>query len=1349
MRDGTPYPFKTKKGVCKSIVQYCEKKPAVRNNEEQNLVGYILFDCDKFSAVLNPNHKPTGKKEKVEMCEKCYQGAKKTKCPICKDRKHKKVIQTGVKYPFKKLCDDCKEKLGDDENDEDYETEENETVTQSNSFIQITRNGKTITIVNGKRPMEVFNEEQERLIKNYLLAFYEELLEEVNKRIEEGKIKWTFYQKTDIEKVYDPACGVGALLYTFRKYKPDCEIYGQEIEHESVLLARGGQPEPTNGQITERSGIPREQRKGKIKYGNTLESDGFKRQFHIVLCNPPFNQLFKEEIHGTKDGNIALVKHNYLEAVFFDFIHKDSSTGNAFDNAQLDTCVLLLRKNREDKENIYFINCAGKTKEQIIAEYKSENKEKVSRKRLKEHDYCFIKYILERLDEPKGEAIGQYFRKISSRNLKETDKTSPAIKLATKLFEKNREPIAQLVKEMENTSGGKKLNEEEITENKKRMRMLINYLEQNEPTMRKFYYGSVIKELRIKEFLEWKTATTSVPAAKLEKTNRHLKKENGELKEKLTNLTQQWQETKTKLASALNSIHDLQNEREQDIKARFATAQKELEEENAQLQAQIEELAKRPTADEVAQQQEKASGYNNLKNEVETLQNKLIDLEPELDETKQNLTSANGQVNTYEGLLNKREQEIIDLKKQLADLTNANQENLDKTNDLLNQQTDQQRLLTNEQKKTQSLQAKCKSLRVDRDQQARANELLVKNVVELTKNHKKLLTELQQEKSAHEATQTQLTNELDDTEKYLDELRQKYQSLAEKLNSLDKKLTSGSYRKPHEEEEEIEPEGEIFIPSDLNKQLETILNDYQQIKQEAKWLEIQLQEQKEVNQQLIADLNQAEVDRDSNLAKITELEEQKQQLEEQEAEKEQELNELQAEKKQLETELQSATTVKNNTLQSLRDLQEENQTLQEELATTEQQRANTEAAYDVGVDQLAQTQEKLDDKTTDLNNTLRSLNELQTENQALLAQLQTQDNLTQQLGQDFAAIRNSYQNLDQQKDNIIQSLHDLQGENQQLENSIDDRLAERDALATEKNREAQKVNLLQKKSLSLRTNLNQTQTNLTDSQNQVQRLTNDNNNLQEQLTIKSRNINLLANKTRQLRMRIQQTTQQLTTANNTITTAQTQLGIADLTNLPNLAGKSLTELIDYFQHHRCSGCHLSVHADYDTIKQERDKYKSELDSHVCPSCSEICCVNGDYQQIKQELSQQENKCQKHLAEKEAQIITQIITECQLGLSSDSALAAVINRLKELINKGPDSSQDTLIADLQQQLRDKDKPSEDIKQQLKELSQELGLSDQVVQSLQTASSYSELVSRQKQAFSAKLGQEIKSKEVAQR
>ncbi|WP_322632296.1 N-6 DNA methylase [endosymbiont DhMRE of Dentiscutata heterogama] len=134
---------------------------------------------------------------------------------------------------------------------------------------------------------------------------YQPNWEEINKK-DKNNSYWNFIrerQKPRKEwqlKVYDPACGVGALLYTFRKYKPDCEIYGQEIEHESVLLARwmllrkmnrflgGGEPNCTLK--------PAGMRRGKIKYGNTLEKDGFKRQFHVVLCNPPFNQLLKEEV---------------------------------------------------------------------------------------------------------------------------------------------------------------------------------------------------------------------------------------------------------------------------------------------------------------------------------------------------------------------------------------------------------------------------------------------------------------------------------------------------------------------------------------------------------------------------------------------------------------------------------------------------------------------------------------------------------------------------------------------------------------------------------------------------------------------------------------------------------------------------------------------------------------------------------------------------------------------------------------------------------------------------------------------------------------------------------------------
>ncbi|CAG8776152.1 19639_t:CDS:10 [Gigaspora margarita] len=180
--------------------------------------------------------------------------------------------------------------------------------------------------------------------------------------------------------------------------------------------------------------------------------------------------------------------------------------------------------------------------------------------------------------------------------------------------------------------------------------------------------------------------------------------------------------------------------------------------------------------------------------------------------------------------------------------------------------------------------------------------------------------------------------------------------------------------------------------------------------------------------------------------------------------------------------------------------------------------------------------------------------------------------------------------------------------------------------------------------------------------------------------------------------------------------------------------EEVEKLINHWRNHRCKTC---PHNDYNTIKQERDNYKQQLDTHTCPTCPQTCCVNGDYDAIKEQLSQQAEQHQQQLTAKEKEIITQIISECQLGLNPDSVLEAVITRIKELINKDPDSQ---IAADLQQQLQDKDKliadlstPSEEIKQQLVKLCQELGLSDQVQQSLQSASNYSELVSKQDENY----------------
>jgi type I restriction-modification system DNA methylase subunit len=242
---------------------------------------------------------------------------------------------------------------------------------------------------------------------------YCELLSElallnINSQLSEEKIK-----------VYDPACGTGALLIAFRQYKPKCQVYGQEINYKNHLISRWI--------LTKRGIRDYGQQGGKMTYGNTLENDKTKKKFHIVLCSPPFNQYFKKEVYGTKDGNSAwieqclkhlkfhgvaliilpssvlntqsfkekrkhLIKRGWLETVFYDFVHHGKDTGHNFDNAQLDTCVLLLRKRKSDQKEVLLINCAEKTKEEIIADYQQKKGDIVTPSELAKWKYNLTRF---------------------------------------------------------------------------------------------------------------------------------------------------------------------------------------------------------------------------------------------------------------------------------------------------------------------------------------------------------------------------------------------------------------------------------------------------------------------------------------------------------------------------------------------------------------------------------------------------------------------------------------------------------------------------------------------------------------------------------------------------------------------------------------------------------------------------------------------------------------------------------------------------------------------------------------------------------------------------------------------
>lgn len=239
---------------------------------------------------------------------------------------------------------------------------------------------------------------------------------------------------------YDPACGVGALLITFKQYEPQATIYGQELDHESVLIAqelltnkKGGDFNQTeykrqytrpnfNGEGDKWIKGGAGEKTGIIRSGDTLKHDKFKRKFHIVLANPPFNQELKDkEIiskYGTNKGNIAwvkqvlarmkadgigliilpggilatdnfkegrkfLIKYNWLDAIFYNFRKetgkKTTEGAHRFSNAETDTCFLVLRKRRRTEQFISFIDCENKELNEIITLWQQRERERESR----------------------------------------------------------------------------------------------------------------------------------------------------------------------------------------------------------------------------------------------------------------------------------------------------------------------------------------------------------------------------------------------------------------------------------------------------------------------------------------------------------------------------------------------------------------------------------------------------------------------------------------------------------------------------------------------------------------------------------------------------------------------------------------------------------------------------------------------------------------------------------------------------------------------------------------------------------------------------------------------------------
>lgn len=191
----------------------------------------------------------------------------------------------------------------------------------------------------------------------------------------------------DVDAVYDPACGHGNLLAIFGD---DVEKYGQDINDEAVEAA---------------SRIPN----SKIICGDTLKDPAFlDRKFQAIIANPPFSIKWepKEDarfadcgilpprskadyafilhcLHyladdgvacvmcfpgvcyrGQREGKIRrwLIEQNVIDAVV-------DIAGGEFEDTNIATVLLILRKDRGEKDNIHFLDKkTGKERDVPISE---------------------------------------------------------------------------------------------------------------------------------------------------------------------------------------------------------------------------------------------------------------------------------------------------------------------------------------------------------------------------------------------------------------------------------------------------------------------------------------------------------------------------------------------------------------------------------------------------------------------------------------------------------------------------------------------------------------------------------------------------------------------------------------------------------------------------------------------------------------------------------------------------------------------------------------------------------------------------------------------------------------------
>ena len=201
--------------------------------------------------------------------------------------------------------------------------------------------------------------------------------------------------KTKIKSVYDPTCGSGSLLLRVAKEANVSEFYGQELNRTTFNLAR------MNMILHDVH-----YREFNIRQEDTLENPmHLDRRFEAIVANPPFSAHWKGDdnplnsnderfsqygrlapktkadfafmqhmLHQLADNGImaSVFPHGVLfrggaEGVIREYLIKEMNVldaviglpANIFYGTSIPTCIVVLKKCREQYDNIVFIDASG------------------------------------------------------------------------------------------------------------------------------------------------------------------------------------------------------------------------------------------------------------------------------------------------------------------------------------------------------------------------------------------------------------------------------------------------------------------------------------------------------------------------------------------------------------------------------------------------------------------------------------------------------------------------------------------------------------------------------------------------------------------------------------------------------------------------------------------------------------------------------------------------------------------------------------------------------------------------------------------------------------------------------